>query len=176
MDSRGRHQGTLFLGGAALIGSIHAGFSAYWAFGGDWLLGALGAVTDRFESGSTATIGALLAVAVLKGLLAWGPLLTRRWIGFAGIAVRKAAAFGGLVLAIYGTVLTVVGLVALTGVFGEPSDPVALTGHAVLWDPLFALWGVLLLLGLAKTRRSRRVARPQDSEVGRERLALVSAR
>lgn len=27
-----------------------------------------------------------------------------------------------------------------------------LTGHALLWDPLFALWGLLLLAGLWLTR------------------------
>lgn len=119
----------------------------------------------------------LLAVAAVKGAVAWGPVLSRRWIGFAGGIARRLSIFAGLVLAIYGVVLTAVGLVALTGVLGDPSDPASLTGHALLWDPLFAMWGVLLLLGRSTPRRRVRGAEPrQASGAGREREALVSAR
>ena len=51
----------------------------------------------------------LLAVAAVKGAVAWGPVLSRRWIGFAGGIARRLSIFAGLVLAIYGVVLTAVG-------------------------------------------------------------------
>ncbi len=162
-----------------MVGSVHAGFSLHWALGGTWLVDTLGQTGDRLDGGGWGVALGLLAVAAVKGAVAWGPVLSRRWIGFAGGIARRLSIFAGLVLAIYGVVLTAVGLVALTGVLGDPSDPASLTGHALLWDPLFAMWGVLLLLGLGRStpRRPVRGAEPrQASGAGREREALVSAR
>lgn len=159
---------------AAALGTVHAGFSAHWALGGTTLLDTVGETAGRFDGGALATVMLALVIAV-KAAVAWGPWLTRRWIGFAGAIGRRLATFAGLVLAIYGTVLTVVGLVALTGLLGQPSDPVSLAGHALLWDPLFALWGLFLLRGLRRSQ-PRRPGRGQASEAGREREVLVSAR
>ncbi len=43
----------------------------------------------------------------------------------------------------------------LAGLIATPGgyDRQAQIGHAALWNPLFFLWGALLLAGLALTRR-----------------------
>ncbi|MFN8044486.1 MAG: DUF3995 domain-containing protein [Dermatophilaceae bacterium] len=165
---------------AGLVGTAHAAFSIHWAMGGTWLLDTVGATGDRLGSAGVAGTVALAAVGLVKAIVAWGPLLTRRWLGFAAGLARRLWFFAGLVLAIYGVVLTVVGLVALTGALGEPTDRTSLLGHALLWDPLFALWGGLMLRGLALAHAPRPSARrpvdAQPSVAGRDRDALVSAR
>jgi hypothetical protein len=50
------------------------------------------------------------------------------------------------------------GALALTGVFGTPSDPTALRWHVLVWDMWFLLWGALLLVAALCRRRLRRAA------------------
>jgi hypothetical protein len=58
-------------------------------------------------------------------------------------------------LVFYGTALAAVATAVLAGVVtpGGEVDRIGLTGHALLWDPLFAAWGALLLAGLWRTRQ-----------------------
>lgn len=64
------------------------------------------------------------------------------WLGAAGLVV-------------YGGVHTVLAHLALAGTFGPPSDPDGLRGHGFRWSPLFAAWGLSLLLALAAERSAR---------------------
>lgn len=54
-----------------------------------------------------------------------------------------------------------VGGLALLGFFGplEESNRRALMGHVFLWDPLFFLWGLFLLVGMVIRFRSERQPR-----------------
>ena len=141
------------------VPSIAGGFSLHWA------LGDLGSST-RLGPGpgtvSTAAGGAWRSACSRSRRSRRRRLGTGARAGgsFAGGIARRLSIFAGMVLAIHGVVLTAVGLVALTGVLGDPSDPASLTGHALLWDPLFAMWGVLLLLGRVDARRRVRGAEP----------------
>ena len=161
---QGSNGRTSLLWGAAAVGGFHAAMSLYWALGGRWLEGTVGATADRLQSGEIASATAvLLTAAALKSAVAVGPLLTRRWVGALAGVMRKLAIFAGLVLSIYGVVLTVVGLVSLTGVLGAPTNPEALRGHALLRDPLFAAWGLMLLGGLGLDTRIRPRVAPRMS-------------
>lgn len=107
---------------------LHAGFSAYWALGGQWLL---------------ATVGHW-AVGVTCGHVPW----PRFWW-----AVSWA---GGLLLVAYGAVNVVVNGAVLTRVIRAAGgyDVDAMIGHAWLWDPLFPVWGTALVLSLRYSRGS----------------------
>lgn len=108
------------------------------------------AVELQREHPMSAGLG-LGTIALAKALGAVLPVWVRwRW-------VRALAWVGGAVLAGYGALNVVVAWLVLGGVV-EPEggyDRSAMLGHAALWDPLFLVWGVLLLIGLATTRTRR---------------------
>jgi hypothetical protein len=73
-----------------------------------------------------------------------------RWRQF----IRAGGWVGGVFLLLYGIALAAVATAVLAGVVTPPGvvDRIGLTGHALLWDLLFAAWGALLLAGLWRTR------------------------
>jgi hypothetical protein len=141
---------------ACTAGVVHAAFSFYWALGGRWLLPTVGAwavdaaeeapVTAGFLLGAIGLVKLLAAtipVAVAAGRMPW----PRLW--------RAVCWIGGSFLLVYGSanvaVSTAVLLGAITPHGGYDED--AMIGHALLWDPLFALWGVALLAWLRLSSR-----------------------
>lgn len=161
MPPTGHRRERLSLGlvwAAAVFGGVHALFSAYWALGGDWLLRTVGAwAVDLRNSSPTAAVLGLGAIAVVKAvaavvpvLVAYGRLPWRRlWRTVSWIGGCFLIAYGGLNVVVSGAVL--VGLITPDGGFDRP----AMLGHALLWDPLFALWGAVLVASLALSRTRR---------------------
>lgn len=146
-------------GGTILFGGLHALSSLYWGLGGPALVETVGqgAVELRREAppwlfvmllgvGAVKAIAVAVPIANARGHLPW-PRLWRvlSWLGAVGLVV-------------YGGGYTVLAHLALAGAFGPPSDPVGLRGHGFLWSPLFAAWGLSLLLALATDRG----AHPRD--------------
>jgi hypothetical protein len=139
---------------AAVLGLVHAAFSAYWALGGQWLLDTVGhwAVDLRASSPRSAGTGlglialvkvaaALIPVAVTRGRFP----LPRLW--------RVVSWIGSIGLILYGGANTLVSNLVLLGVMGDGAfDRAAMIGHAWLWDPLFLLWGLALLIHLVLSR------------------------
>ncbi|WP_420123505.1 DUF3995 domain-containing protein [Nakamurella sp.] len=147
--------GTIALWGAAVAGGIHGLFSLYWAVGGRWLLDTVGAwAVDLTERAQVLVVLLLLLVAAVKAAAAVIPLAVeagrmpgrRRW---------RAVEWAGVALLVgYGGLTTIVAALVLLGAI-EPDggyDRASMIGHALLWDPLFLVWGVLLGIGLALTR------------------------
>ncbi|WP_229118882.1 DUF3995 domain-containing protein [Enemella evansiae] len=141
---------------AAVAGVIHGIFSVYWGFGGNWLLETIGArLVNAFEGRR----GLLLIVAAVKLGFAVVPLAwtlrgwPRHWIW------RIGCELGALSLIVWGGANTVVGHLVLAGVIrpDDGYDRAAMIGHGWLWDPLFVLWGVALLVGLLRLRRPRSI-------------------
>lgn len=140
---------------AAVLGGVHALFSAYWALGGDWLLRTVGAWAVDLRDGSpmVAVLG-LGAIALVKAvaaavpvLVAYGRLPWRRlWRTVSWIGGCFLIAYGGLNVIV--SVAVLAGLITPEGGFDRP----AMLGHAFLWDPLFALWGASLVASLALSR------------------------
>lgn len=62
---------------------------------------------------------------------------------------------GGPLLVIYGGLNTLVSGAVLAGGIRpqDGDDPIAMIGHAWLWDPLFFFWGAALVLSLWYSRR-----------------------
>lgn len=144
---------------AAVVGVLHAAFSAYWALGGQWLLATVGRWAVRLSEEFPVRAGLVLGLVALVKLVAavvpvgvaYGRVpRPRTW--------RAISWVGGLVLVAYGGVNTVVALAVVAGLVVPEGgyDAVAITGHAFLWDPLFLLWGGALVLHLLLSRPAGR--------------------
>jgi len=90
--------------------------------------------------------GGVLALALVQP---WGRRLPSR------LLIRTALA-GGIVLALYGGVLVLVGALVLSGVIvpSGPVDRTALRWHVYVWDLWFLVWGVLLVVAALQRRRA----------------------
>lgn len=145
------------LAAACVAGLVHAAFSLYWALGGSWLIETVGqwAVDWSREAPTTAAL-VLAAIAAVKAAGAVVPLLVESGRLPGRNAWRTLSWAGAIVLLAYGAANTVGAWLVLAGVVGDAStDPPALLGHALLWDPLFALWGGFLALGLRRSSQRR---------------------
>jgi uncharacterized membrane protein len=134
---------------------VHAGFSFYWAFGGQWLLATVGnwavelSAEAPLEAGlalGTVALGKLLAAVIPVGVAYGRVPWPRFW--------RSVAWVGGSLLVVYGGVNAVVSGAVLAGLIRPPDGYVveAMIGHAWLWDPLFFVWGAALVLSLWYSR------------------------
>lgn len=140
---------------AAVVGVIHGAFSLYWAFGGTWLL-----ETIAVDASSLEGLGWLVVlIGLAKIAFALIPLTGDiRTITFGNLRTygRSIGYLGMIALIVYGGVNTVGANLVLGGIIPRDDyDLPSMIGHAWLWDPLFLLWGVLLLIGLLRTRRPR---------------------
>lgn len=148
--------GMRLLVGAAAIGLVHASFTVCWAAGGRWLLATVGAWAERLADVRPAAAGAVLSVvAVMKIAGSVVPVLVEAGRIGGRRLWRVMEWIGASVLIVYGLLNVVVGWAVLTGLITTAGgyDRAAELGHAALWDPLFLLWGLLLMAGLVVTRR-----------------------
>lgn len=137
---------------------MHGLFSLYWASGGRWLLDTVGEwAIDLAESGNRAVLLGLGVLGVLKVLAAWLPLVVAAGAGRRRRGRRALGWVGAVGLTAYGLVNTVTALAVLAGLINVVgTDRLGQMGHAFLWDPLFALWGIALAAGLVLSRSSSR--------------------
>lgn len=166
----GYRRGSRLLLGAGLVATAHALPSAYWALGGDALVGTVGSWASAWRASDPLAVGLVLAaIAVAKLAAGWLPwLIDQRWTRAPGW--RRPAWLVAIGLIVYGGVNTIAAWLTMLGVVPVTvTEPVALLGHAFLWDPLFLAWGVLLVLGLRASERHRLAS---VRAVRDERLAL----
>lgn len=144
---------------AAVVGLVHAAFSAYWAAGGRWLLDTVGQwAVDLADRSPVVTALGLGAVAVAKAAGAVVPVLVEAGRIGARRLWRALSWAGGTALLLYGGANTLIAWLVLGGVLTPEGgyDHRAMVGHAALWDPLFLAWGVLLVAGLTLSRGTPR--------------------
>ncbi len=136
----------------AVVGLLHAIPSLYWAVGGSALVGTVGEWAPEWRRDSPGQVTAVLFAVKVCGALV--PLVNHLHPLPAQRLWRVIAWAGSGLLVLYGRANTLVAWLALAGWVGVAGDQdrTALLGHAFLWDPLFALWGVLLGLALWHTR------------------------
>ncbi|WP_050683879.1 DUF3995 domain-containing protein [Arthrobacter sp. ZBG10] len=140
---------------AFCAGVLHAASSFYWAFGGRWLLATVGAWAVEAAEDAPAVTGLVLgAVGLVKLLAAVIPLVVaagrapwpRLWRVVCWAGAPVLVVYGGLNIAVSGAVL--LGATPVDGGF----DRAAMAGHVFLWDPLFLIWGVALMVWLLCSR------------------------
>lgn len=139
---------------AGVLGTVHGLFSLFWASGGRWLLGTVGEwAMELADSGDRAVFLGLGVLGALKILAAWLPLLVEVRAVPRRRVWRVLFWVGAVGLAAYGLVNTVTALGVLAGLINvDAPDRLGLIGHAFLWDPLFAMWGITLAAGLTFSR------------------------
>lgn len=153
-----RQLGVTLLWFAAGVGGLHTAFSLYWAAGGFWLLDTVGAgAVELQRTNRPVAVVVLLGAALVKGAGAALPI----WVEYRSSLlmrrlIRAASWLGAAVLVLYGSAIAIVSAAVLAGAISPDGevDRVGLRGHAMLWNPLFALWGAFLLGGLWFTRRT----------------------
>lgn len=134
---------------ATLVGLGHAGITFYWASGGQFLLST---VSDRATSIFDGNEQWLYPVGAVKSLFALLPflyLLMRRRLRKARIILG----IGALILILWGGINTVTANLNFFGVFDSSAEGNELIGHAFVWDPLFFIWGMAVVVLLVSTRK-----------------------
>ena len=139
---------------ATIVGLVHAGFTYYWASGGGFLLST---VSERATSVFDGHEQWLYPVAVVKTIFALLPflyLLMRRKL----VKARLVLGLGGLILLLWGGINTVTANLNFFGVMDAGADTARneLIGHAFVWDPLFFIWGMAVIVFLISTRQLKR--------------------
>lgn len=143
---------------AAVAGVAHALPSLYWALGGTALVSTLGGwAADWQREAPMQVMVLLLVIFAVKLAGAFVPLANERGLLPAPRLWRGLSWAGAGLLMAYGAVNVTAAVAALTGIVppGPTMDTAALVGHAFLWDPLFLLWGLLLAMGLWRSRNPK---------------------
>lgn len=140
---------------AAGAGVVHGLASMYWALGGRWQLESVGEWAVQLSAEHPLKTGlALGAIAVVKLVAAVVPWVDERHQRRFHRPLRAVGWAGGFVLVGWGGMSTIAAGAVLAGLF-TPSggfNETTMIGHAIVWDPLFALWGIALLTALCLTR------------------------
>ncbi|GAB3570421.1 hypothetical protein GCM10027344_36100 [Spelaeicoccus albus] len=92
----------------------------------------------------------LFFVGGLKFVAALGPVMLAYFGWPARKFTRVVCWIGALVLIVWGGLNTITGNLVLAGVISPEHgyDRAGMIGHAYLWDPLFLVWGITLVVGL----------------------------
>lgn len=143
---------------AAVLGTVHAASSIYWAFGGEWLLATVGQwAVEAAQSEDLWVFAGLFGIGLLKLAAAWIPLLAQTGRVPGRRLWRFLAWVGGPALVLYGGANAAAGTSVLLGwIDSEVADREAMIGHAFIWGPHFALWGLALTTALLLSRPRRR--------------------
>ncbi|PPI23877.1 DUF3995 domain-containing protein [Rathayibacter sp. AY1B5] len=156
--SRDRPIARVGLAVACLAGLLHAASSLYWAFGGRFLLPTVGPwAVDAVERSPVGAAVLLGLIGLVKATAATVPVAAasgripgvRIWRGVSRVGGVFLILYGGVDVAASGAVL--LGIIRPDGGYDES----AMTGHALLWDPLFLLWGAALVVWLYFSRPAR---------------------
>ncbi|MGA9873876.1 MAG: DUF3995 domain-containing protein [Rhodococcus sp. (in: high G+C Gram-positive bacteria)] len=135
---------------ACVVGVVHAAFSGYWAAGGRWLLGTVGAwATDWVDAEPATARSVLLGLTAFKLAAAVLPLLAH----LGRVPLRRtilAVSWAGAALLLVWGGLSFVG--AVIGLIASSEGREVKIGH-LFFDGLFVLWGAALLLGLLARRK-----------------------
>lgn len=160
---------------AAVLGTVHAAASLYWAMGGSMLATTVGAWAVAWRGESPGAAGTALAAIGLVKLAAAGVPWTAARSGGPRGALRLLCWAGSALLVTYGLANTVGANLALSGLVGPVTDLAATRGHAWLWDPIFLAWGLALGVGLWQTRRAPTSTQKTVSLASTEALVMRPA-
>ncbi|MCD8794868.1 DUF3995 domain-containing protein [Staphylococcus gallinarum] len=133
-----------------IAGSIHSLFTFYWTFGGNLGLITVGDWTIQFKQNyGTKFLIILLFVGIFKLTATWIPYILNFKENKLIIIISY---IGGIILFIYGGLNMISGWLKLLGVI-DVDFKLSIIGQAFIWDPLFLLWGLGILIFLNATRK-----------------------
>lgn len=142
---------------ACVVGLLFAAVSVMWGLGVTWLVDTVSSeLDDKARAGSVVPLIIAWAAAITKAIAAALPLLAVRGLSNPGWdrIVRVLAWIAAGFLTLYGVLLTAAGLLIEAGVIevAASANHHAQAWHAYLWDPWFAVWGLLALAALVRAR------------------------
>ncbi|MDW8544448.1 DUF3995 domain-containing protein [Staphylococcus sp. mip270_02] len=128
-----------------IAGSLHSLATFYWAFDGDLGLTTVGYWTIEFKQNyGVKFLIVLLFVGLLKLTATWAPIML---IFKENKLINIMSYIGGSFLIAYGSMNTISGWLKLLGVISVDFK-LSIIGQSFIWDPLFLLWGLGLLIFL----------------------------
>ncbi|MBF0748624.1 MULTISPECIES: DUF3995 domain-containing protein [Mammaliicoccus] len=131
-------------------GLVHTLFSLYWAFGGTAGLLSVGSWVFTFNAQWGIWMNLMLiVVGLFKGIATLAPLYLMKTYNK---ILFYISCIGSVFLMIYGGLNTVVGWLKLLQVI-QYHDFYTTFGQAMVWDPLFLLWGIGLFGFLMKIKK-----------------------
>jgi hypothetical protein len=142
---------------AGAAGLLHAAWSAYWALGGRWLLPTVGEWAVELVEDAPVRAGLVLGtLALVKAAAAVIPIGVAGGRIPEGRALRVACWVGAIFLVGYGGLNVAVSSAVLLRMIRPDGGyhETAMFGHALLWDPLFLVWGLALALWLTLSGRA----------------------
>lgn len=133
-----------------IAGSLHSIATFYWAFGGNLGLATVGHWTIEFKQNyGIKFLIVLLFVGLLKLTATWTPII----LTFKENKLINIVSYmGGIFLIVYGGMNTISGWLKLLGVISVDFK-LSVIGQSFIWDPLFLLWGLGLLIFLKSNRK-----------------------
>lgn len=136
---------------ACAAGLLHAASSLYWALGGRVLLPTVGQwAVDVVERSPVEAAVLLGLIGLVKATAAAVPVAAA-YGRIPGMRIWRSISWvGGVFLILYGGVNVAASGAVLLGIIRPDGgyDESAMIGHALLWDPLFLLWGAALVAWL----------------------------
>lgn len=142
---------------AAWLAGIFAAISVYWALGGMIGINTVGGdIAAMAKSGTVTAFLMAWGAAVMKAAgVVFALALVQRWGRvFPRWLMLGAGWLAAVVLTAYGVINVALEFVVTVGIMAVPNgaDLYALHWHLWLWDPLFAVWGILLAIALVHYR------------------------
>ena len=133
-----------------ITGSLHSLATFYWSFGGNIGLATVGYWTIEFKQNyGMKFLIVLLFVGILKLAATWIPIIL---IFKENKLINIISYTGGTFLIVYGGMNTISGWLKLLGVISIDFK-LSIIGQSFIWDPLFLLWGMGLLIFLNSKRK-----------------------
>jgi hypothetical protein len=132
-----------------ISGSLHSLATFYWAFDGELGLETVGYWTIEFKQNyGVEFLIILFFVGLLKLTATWTPIIL---LFKENILINIMSYIGGSFLIVYGGLNSISGWLKILGII--PFDfKLSIIGQAFIWDPLFLLWGLGLLIFLKSNR------------------------
>lgn len=135
-----------------VAGTLHSLATFYWSFGGTLGLLTVGQWTVDLKSNyGNLVLIILLILGIFKLSATWMPLLL---VYKNNKLLMIISYIGAIILILHGGLNTFVGWLKFLNILPRKYTPSEI-GQAFIWDPLFLIWGLSLLIFLNLNKNNR---------------------